>query len=69
MNSDMQSAKETLGRLPADLVTTHELSLCLRCNRKSIERMVARGILRPICIGSHWRFSRSQVVAALTATT
>jgi excisionase family DNA binding protein len=64
----IQSAGETLRNLPGDLLTTYELSLYLRCNRRSIERLVARGILQPIHLGSHWRFSRAQVIAALSAT-
>ena len=67
MNLDVQSAGDLLRRLPVDLLTTYELSIYLRCNRKSIERMVARGVLRPIRIGSHWRFSRAEVIATLTA--
>lgn len=67
MSPAIQSAAETLRRVPVDLVSTYELSLYLRCNRKSIERMVARGILQPIHVGSHWRFSRTQVIAALSA--
>jgi excisionase family DNA binding protein len=59
-------AAAALNRVPVDLVNTYELSLYLRCSRKSIERLVARGVLKPICIGSHWRFSRSAVIAALT---
>jgi excisionase family DNA binding protein len=66
MSQVVQAAADTLRRIPVDLVTTYELSLYLRCNRKSVERLVARGVLKPICVGSHWRFSRSQVIAALT---
>jgi excisionase family DNA binding protein len=61
----IQPAADTLRRIPVDLVTTYELSLYLRCNRKSIERLVARGVLKPISIGRNWRFSRVQVIEAL----
>jgi excisionase family DNA binding protein len=67
MNTEIQAAAQALRRIPVDLVSTYELSLYLRCNRKSIERLVARGILQPIRIGRNWRFSRSQVIAALSA--
>ena len=63
---DIKTAADTLRRVPVDLVTTHELSLYLRCSRRSIERMVARGVLKPIFIGRDWRFSRAQVIAALS---
>jgi excisionase family DNA binding protein len=66
MNPELQVAAQSLRRIPVDLVTTYELSLYLRCNRKSIERLVGRGILQPISIGRNWRFSRSQVMAALS---
>jgi excisionase family DNA binding protein len=66
MNPEMQACAQALRRIPVDLVTTYELSLYLRCNRKSIERLVGRGILKPISIGRNWRFSRSQVIAALS---
>ena len=66
MSANLLPVIDTLHHLPYDIVSTAELSLCLRCNRKSIERMVARGILQPIHIGSQWRFSRTQVIAALS---
>ena len=48
MSPSIQSAADMLRRIPVDLVTTYELSVYLRCNRKSIERLVARGVLKPI---------------------
>jgi excisionase family DNA binding protein len=66
MAPSIQSAADTLRRIPVDLVTTYELSCYLRCNRKSIERLVGRGVLKPISIGRNWRFSRAQVIAALS---
>jgi excisionase family DNA binding protein len=66
MNPSIQSAADALRRIPFDFMTTYELSVYLRCNRKSIERLVARGVLKPICIGRNWRFSRAQVIAALS---
>lgn len=68
MNPAIQAAAQTLRRIPMDLITTTELSVYLRCNRKSVERMVARGELQPIRIGRNWRFSRSQVIEVLSTT-
>jgi excisionase family DNA binding protein len=35
-------------------------------SRKSIERMVARGVLTPIRIGRNWRFNRADVIETLS---
>ena len=65
MNLNFQSAAQVLRKAPCDFVGTYELSLYLKCHRKTIERLVARGVLRPIRVGRNFRFSRAQVVEAL----
>ena len=65
MNPEMQAAAQTLRRIPVDLVSTYELSLYLRCDRKTIERMVTRGVLTPIRVGRNYRFSRAEVIERL----
>jgi len=66
MRLNVLPTPDGLRHFPCDLVTTYELSLFLRCSRNSIERLVARGVLRPIHIGRNWRFSKAQVIAALS---
>lgn len=65
-NPTIQAAVQTLRRIPCDLVTTYELSLCLRCDRKTIERMVTKGVLIPIRVGRNYRFSKADVIERLT---
>ena len=66
MNSPIQSNVQSLRRVPNDLVTTYELSLYLKCDRKTIERMVTKGVLVPIRIGRNYRFSRAEVIERLS---
>ncbi len=66
MNPSIQAAAQTLRRAPGDLVTTYELALYLKCDRKTIERMVTKGVLVPIRVGRSYRFSRSEVVERLS---
>ena len=66
MNSVTQAAVQSLRRAPVDIVSTLELSLYLRCSRKSIERMVASGVLKPIRIGRNFRFNRADVIETLS---
>ena len=54
-------------RLPVSVVSTEELALCLRCSRRTIERLVRRGVLRPMRVGRCWRFDHAEVVETLAA--
>jgi excisionase family DNA binding protein len=66
MNQSVQAAAQSLRRAPVDLVTTYELALYLKCDRKTIERMVTKGVLVPIRVGKSYRFSRAEVVERLS---
>jgi len=48
------------------MVTTYELSIYLKCDRKTIERMVIKGVLSPIRVGRNFRFIRSEVIERLS---
>jgi excisionase family DNA binding protein len=67
MNPTIQTNVQSLRRAPGDLVTTYELSLYLKCDRKTIERMVTKGVLVPIRVGRNYRFSRAEVIERLSA--
>jgi excisionase family DNA binding protein len=62
---DLKAAAATLRRIPINVATTDELALHLRCHRRTIERLVRRGVLHPIRVGRAWRFDREQVFQAL----
>lgn len=62
---DLKTAAATLRRVPIGVATTDELALHLRCHRRTIERLVHRGVLQPIRVGRTWRFDREQVFSAL----
>ncbi len=57
---------QNLRRIPGDLVTTYELAVYLKCDRKTIERMVLKGVLVPIRVGRNYRFDRADVIQRLT---
>ena len=67
MNPAIKAAAQSLRMAPIDLVSTYELSLYLRCDRKTIERMVKRRILAPLRVGRNFRFSRAEVVERLSS--
>jgi excisionase family DNA binding protein len=67
MNQSVQVAAQSLRRAPGDLVTTYELALYLKCDRKTIERMVTKGVLVPIRVGRNYRFSRAEVIERLSS--
>src|SRR5436190_925244 len=48
------------------MVTTHELSIYPKRDRKTIERMVIKGVLLPIRVGRNFRFIRSEVIERLS---
>jgi excisionase family DNA binding protein len=62
---DLRTAAATLRRMPVSVSTTDELAIQLRCHRRTIERLVSRGVLHPIRVGRSWRFDREQVFEAL----
>lgn len=64
---DLKTAASTLRRIPTNIATTDELALHLRCHRRTIQRLVKRGILTPIRVGRIWRFDRDEAFAALNA--
>ena len=49
----LKDAADTLRRMPISVATTDELALHLRCHRRTIERLVRRGVLHPIRIGKN----------------
>ena len=61
----LAEAATALSTFPVDLISTRELTLFLRCHRGTVERMVARRVLKPIRVGRCWRFDRAEVIAAL----
>jgi excisionase family DNA binding protein len=67
MNPAIQAAAQSLRRVQGDLVTPYELSLYLKCDRKTIERMVTKGVLVPIRVGRNYRFSRAEVIERLSS--
>ncbi len=68
MVPEVRAVTQALRNIPMDLISTPELSAYLRCNRKTIERMVARGVLQPFRVGRAWRFSRTEVIERLRTT-
>jgi excisionase family DNA binding protein len=66
MNATTEAALVSLRRAPGDLCTTYELAIYLKCDRKTIERMVLKGVLVPIRVGRNYRFSRAEVIERLT---
>jgi excisionase family DNA binding protein len=64
---DLKSAASVLRTIPISVATTDELACYLRCSRRTIERLVHRGVLHPIRVGRCWRFDREQVFAALNS--
>lgn len=67
MMNPIQQAMKPYGvrRLPANLVNTDEVAAYLRCSRRTVERLVKRGVLRPMQVGRCWRFDMEQVVETL----
>ncbi len=65
MISDLRAADAVLKRFPVSVVTTDELTLHLRFHRYTIERLVRRGVVRPIRVCRCWRFDREDVFPAL----
>jgi excisionase family DNA binding protein len=66
MNPSILAAAQSLHRVPVDIVSTLELSWYLKCDRKTIERLVTKGVLVPIRVGRNYRFSRADVLERLT---
>ena len=64
---DLRTAAATLRRIPISMATTDELAIYLRCHRRTIERLVRRGVLHPVRLGRVWRFDKEQVFAALNS--
>jgi excisionase family DNA binding protein len=63
--NNIAAAAATLRHLPSDFLTTREVTLFLRCDRKTVQRMVYSGKLAPLLVGRHWRFDRREIVEAL----
>jgi excisionase family DNA binding protein len=62
---EAKSYDATLRRIPVNVATTDELAIYLRRHRRTIERLVRRGVLHPIRVGRSWRFEREQAFRAL----
>lgn len=43
------------------LVTTHEAAVLLSCHEKTVRRMILRGDLPAIRVGSRWRLDPDQI--------
>jgi excisionase family DNA binding protein len=67
MDVNLRAAAATLRRIPIDVATTDELALHLKCHRRTVERLVHRGVLHPIRVGRSWRFDRDQAFEDLDA--
>jgi excisionase family DNA binding protein len=65
MTTDMTAAIAAIRCLPVNFLTTNELAQFLRCDRKTVQRLVYRGVLNPVVAGTVWRFDRAEAVAAL----
>lgn len=46
-----------------NLLTTQDVAHYLNCSRRTIERIVARGDLRPLHVGAHRRFRLEDIDA------
>jgi len=67
MDMDLRIAAASLRRIPISVATTDELAIYLRCHRRTIERLVRRGVLHPLRVGRTWRFDKEQVFNALNS--